>query len=240
MKSSFFAVLILLHLSSVSHAARIDTSFIFASIETPNFSIHFHQGLEIIAQKAAVIAEQAHDKLTREFDWHPSEKTQLVLIDDSDFTNGFATALPYNTIYIQVVPPSLDSTLGEYDDWLKVVITHEYAHIVTLDPSRGYWQVLRRIFGKPVPGADIFTELLFLVTAPPNSFLPHWWHEGMATWAETEYNGQGRGKSSYYDMIYRMAVFGNALPAIDQVNGDPPTGPTASFPISTATGCKDT
>jgi len=230
MKSSFFAVLILLHLSSVSHAARIDTSFIFASIETPNFSIHFHQGLEIIAQKAAVIAEQAHDKLTREFDWHPSEKTQLVLIDDSDFTNGFATALPYNTIYIQVVPPSLDSTLGEYDDWLKVVITHEYAHIVTLDPSRGYWQVLRRIFGKPVPGADIFTELLFLVTAPPNSFLPHWWHEGMATWAETEYNGQGRGKSSYYDMIYRMAVFGNALPAIDQVNGDPPNWPDGELP----------
>jgi len=230
MKSILLAVILMLCLSSVSHAARLDTSFVFSSTETPNFSIHFHQGLEAVAQKAALFAEQAHDKLSAEFGWHPEEKTQLVLIDNSDFTNGFATALPYNTIFVQVVPPSLDSTLGEYDDWLKVLITHEYAHIVTLDPSRGYWKVMRTIFGKPVPGADIFTELLFIVTAPPNSFLPRWWHEGMATWAETEFTGQGRGKSSFYDMIFRMAVARGDLPSVDQANGDLPNWPDGDLP----------
>ena len=230
MKSFFIAVLLMLCLSSVSHAARLDTSLVFSTIETPNFSIHYHQGLEALAQRAAVIAEEAHDKLAREFIWHPTEKTQLVLIDNSDFTNGFATAIPYNTIFVQTVPPSLDSTLGEYDDWLKTLITHEYAHIVTLDPSRGYWKVVRSIFGKPLPGADIFSELLFVVTAPPNSFMPRWWHEGMATWAETEFTGQGRGRSSYFDMVYRMDVAGNALPRVDEANGDRPNWPDGNLP----------
>ena len=229
MKSKVLAVLLLLCLSSVSHAARLDTSFAFSTIETPNFSIHFHQGLEAIARKAAVIAEEVHGKLIKEFSWSPDEKTELVLIDNSDFSNGFATALPYNTIYIQVVPPALASTLGEYDDWLKTLITHEYAHILTLDPSRGYWRGMRTIFGKPVPGTDLLSELLFIVTAPPNSFLPRWWHEGMATWAETEYTGQGRGRSSFYDMIFRMAVAGNNLPSIDQVNGDVPDWPAGNL-----------
>jgi hypothetical protein len=230
MKSFVIAVFLMLCLSSVSNAARLDTSLTFSSIETPNFSIHFHQGLEALARKAALIAEDAHGKLSVEFNWHPGEKTQLVLIDNSDFTNGFATALPYNTIFVQVVPPSLASTLGEYDDWLKVIITHEYAHIVTLDASRGYAKAMRNIFGKPIPGADIFSELFFIVSAPPNSFLPHWWHEGMATWAETEFTGQGRGKGSFFDMVYRMDVARNTLPSIDRVNGDVPNWPDGDLP----------
>ena len=230
MKTAIFFILLLLCLSSVCSAARQDTSFTFSTIETPHFSIHFHQGLEGVARKAAVFAEEAHDKLSKEFIWQPSEKTELVLIDNSDFSNGFATALPYNTIYIQVVPPSLASTLGEYDDWLKIVITHEYTHIVTSDPSRGYWKVMRTIFGKPVPGIDPLSELLFLVTAPPNSFMPRWWHEGMATWAETEYTGTGRGRSSYYDMVFRMAVAGDNLPTIARINGDVPEWPTGNLP----------
>ena len=120
MKSTFIAVILLLCLSSTANAARLDTLFSFATIETTHFSIHFHQGLEAVARKAAVIAEEAHGRLVNEFSWLPPEKTELVLIDDSDFTNGFATALPYNVIFIKVVPPSLASTLGEYDDWLKV------------------------------------------------------------------------------------------------------------------------
>ena len=225
MKPIFIAVILVLCLASAAHAARLDTSFVFSSIETPHFSIHYHQGLEGVARKAALIAEEVHGKLTAEFLWVPEEKTQLVLIDDTDFTNGFATALPYNTIFVQAVPPSLDSTIGEYDDWLRVLITHEYTHIVTLDPSRGYWRVVRKIFGKPIPGADLFSELLFIATAPPNSFMPHWWHEGMATWAETEFTGQGRGRSSFYEMIFRMAVAQNNVPQVDWVNGDVPDWP---------------
>ncbi|GFO69130.1 hypothetical protein GMLC_27090 [Geomonas limicola] len=232
MRSSVIAVLaalVLVCLASVSHAAHLDTSFVFSTIETPNFSVHYHQGLEPVAKKAARIAEEVRNSLGDQFGWRPVEKTQLVLIDNSDFTNGLTTALPYNAILIQVVPPALDSTIGEYDDWLKVLITHEYTHIVNLDPSRGFWRTTRGIFGKPIPGADPLSELVFFLSAPPNIFLPRWWHEGMATWAETEFNGQGRGTGSYYDMVFRMAVAQNTLPRVDQVNGDVPFWPSGNL-----------
>jgi Tol biopolymer transport system component len=231
MRSIFIAVAMLFCLVSLSHAARLDTAFKFSTIETPHFSIHFHQGLQDVAQKAALFAESAHDRLSREYLWQPAEKTQLVLIDDSDFTNGLTVTIPYNTIYVQVVPPSLASTIGEYDDWLKEIITHEYAHVMSSDPARGFWKVTRMIFGKPLPMlGDPFTEALFIVTAPPNTFMPRWWHEGMATWSETEYTGEGRGKGSYFDMVYRTAVAENHLPRVDEINGDVPYWPNGDLP----------
>ena len=230
MKSLFTALILLLCVASLSQAAKFDTSFTYSTVETEHFSIHYHQGLEQAAQKTAVLAEEVHGKLIDEFRWRPEEKTQVVLIDNSDFTNGFAITIPYNTIYLQVVPPSIASTLGEYDDWLKVLFTHEYAHILSSDPARGYWKVTRSIFGKPLPWIDPITGLFFLVTAPPNTFMPRWWHEGMATWAESKYTGQGRGKGSFYDMVFRAAVAEDNLPTVDRINGDVPNWPSGNLP----------
>jgi Tol biopolymer transport system component len=230
MRSTFLAAILFFCLASVSQAAKHDTSFKFSTIETPNFSIHFHQGLEPVAQKAAAMAEEVHGKVVKEFLWQPGEKTQVVLIDDSDFTNGLAVTVPYNTIYLHVVPPNLASTLGEYDDWLKVLFTHEYTHIVTSDPSRGYSKVTRAIFGKPYPALDPLSVIFFIATAPPNTFMPRWWHEGMATWSETEFTGQGRGKGSYFDMVFRAAVAEGNVPRVDEINGDIADWPNGNLP----------
>ena len=216
--------------SALTNAAQVGTSFKFSTIETDHFTIHFHQDLIDVAKKVAKIAEITHKALTEEFGWIPSEKTQIVLIDNSDFANAYTTVLPYNTIYVHVVPPSIEMTIGEYEDWLKVIIVHEYAHILTIDPSRGYSKVMRKIFGKPIPGNDLLSLILFIVTGPPNVFLPPWWLEGIATWAETEYTGIGRGRSTYVDMIYRMAVKEDNIPTVDRINGDVPDWPNGYMP----------
>lgn len=231
MKAAIVSLILLFIFVSTSFAATHDTAFTFSTIETPHFSIHFHQGLDEIARKTAVMTEDVHARMVEEFLWQPAEKTQVVLIDDTDFNNGLAVTIPYNTIYLQVAPPSLASTLGEYDDWLKTLITHEYAHILTSDPARGYWKWTRRIFGKPLPWlGDPFTELMFLVTAPANTFMPRWWHEGMATWSETNFTGEGRGKGSYFEMVFRTAVAENHLPRVDEINGDVPYWPDGDLP----------
>ena len=229
-KGLFFASIFLFAAANVSYGANLDTSFKFSTIETGHFSIHFHQGLEEIAQRAAVVAEEAHTKITAQFLWTPNEKTQLILIDDSDYTNGYASVLPYNTIYIQTVPPALDMTIGEYDDWLAMIITHEYTHIVTMDSTRGYSRFTRKVFGKPIPGADFLSLTAFLASAPPNVFLPRWWLEGAAVWSETENSGAGRGRSAYYEMIYRMAVAEDNLPTVDKIEGGPPDWPDGHNP----------
>jgi dipeptidyl aminopeptidase/acylaminoacyl peptidase len=211
-------------------AARFDPDFRFRTVETANFLIHYHQGLDEAAAKVAAIAEPAHERLVAAFGWAPREKTQVVLVDASDFTNGFTATLPRNAMTLLVVPPSVDSTLGEYGDWLEEMFLHEYAHVLTSDPSRGYAGITRRIFGKPVPAGDLFSLLLFVVTAPPNTFLPRWWHEGMATWAETAHSRFGRGRSAYYDMVFRMAVREGNLPSIDRINEALPFWPGGHLP----------
>lgn len=226
MRTLLLAATLVLCTVSLSLAAKLDTSFTYSTIETEHFSIHYHQALEQAAGKVAAIAEETHPLLVREFRWQPAGKTQVVLIDNSDFINGLAVTIPYNAVYLQVVPPSVASTLGEYDDWLRVLFTHEYAHILSADPARGYSKVTRAIFGKPLPTIDPLSVLFFIATAPPNTFMPRWWHEGMATWAESKYTGVGRGKGTYYDMVFRSAVAEDDLPSVDQINGDVPYWPS--------------
>jgi Tol biopolymer transport system component len=212
------------------YSAAIDPSFKFSSIETEHFVIHFHQGLDEIANKAALYSENMHDKLSFTFRWSPKERTQIVLLDNMDFANGMATVLPYNAMYVFVVPPLPDMTIGEYDSWLELVLLHEYSHILVMDPVNGYSTVMRRIFGKTLPGYDPLSVILFLATAPPNVFMPDWWLEGIATWAETDMSSSGRGRSSYVEMIFRMAVLEDGLPRIDQLNGDVPDWPAGNVP----------
>ena len=227
---SFFILLSIFIVPSSAQSAEIDPSFDFFTIETDHFSIHYHQGLDSVATKMAAIAEKAHNKLSKVFLWEPREKTNLVLVDNTDFANGFATAIPYNLIYIFTTPPSIDMTIGEYDDWLKMLFIHEYTHILTLDPARGLSEITRSIFGKTLPAGNIISLLLFIYTTPPNVLLPKWWLEGVATWAETEFTNEGRGRSSYYDMILRMAVEEDNLPSIDQLNGNMPDWPSGTMP----------
>ncbi|MEW6600919.1 MAG: BamA/TamA family outer membrane protein [Nitrospirota bacterium] len=227
--SLLFAGLFLLK-PLTSHSATIDPSFKFTTIETEHFVIHFHQGLTDIANKTALISERIHGSLSSTFRWSPKEKTQIVLLDNMDFANGMGTVLPYNAIYIFVVSPFPDSTIGEYDNWLELVLIHEYSHILSMDPASGYASIMRSIFGKTLPGYDPLSLIMFLATAPPNIFMPNWWLEGIATWAETDLTSSGRGRSSYVEMIFRMAVLEDRLPRVDQLNGDVPDWPAWNVP----------
>ncbi|MFQ5559938.1 MAG: peptidase S9, partial [Nitrospinota bacterium] len=232
-KYAFFSLLVLGQFFNPAplFSAGVDGRFRFSTVETDHFTIHFHQGLERLARRTGHLAEVYHSVLTDIFRWTPKEKTQIVLLDNSDFSNASATIIPYNMIRIRTVPPSIDSTLGEYDDWLKELIVHEYTHILTLDSARGYSKALRYIFGKPLPVfSDIFSLAGALTITPPKFFLPSWWKEGIATWAETEFTDAGRGKSSWFEMIFRTAVFEDALPGIDEINGESPDWPAGKMP----------
>ncbi len=227
---SLFIYALILMIPSAAIPATIDSSFRFSTIETDHFVIHFHQGLNDIAKRAAFISEDVHRILSPQFKWTPTEKTQIVLLDNTDFANGLTTVLPYNAIYIFTVSPLPDMTISEYDDWLEILIMHEYAHVLTMDPVRGYSAVMRKIFGKTLPGSDPLSLFLALFTTPPNLFMPYWWIEGIATWTETEFSSMGRGKGSYYEMVFRMAVLEDRIPRIDQINGDVPYWPGGSIP----------
>lgn len=229
MKKILITTILLLY-SVTARAAVIDPDFKFSTIETKHFYIHYHEGLEDAAKRIKSIAEKTHRRIVEVFRWEPEEKTHLVLIDNSDFANGFANAIPYNMVYLFITPPSIDASIGEYDDWLAMLFIHEYTHVITLDSARGFSKVTRAIFGKTLPVGDIISLITFLYTTPPNELLPRWWLEGVSTWSETEFTTAGRGRSSYYEMIFRMAVAEDNLPRVDEINGNRPAWPSGSLP----------
>jgi hypothetical protein len=115
----------LLFLSASSALAKFDPSFVWTTLETPHFLIHYHQGGEEIAKRAAVIAEDVHSRLVPRIRWEPKEKTRLVLVDAMDEANGYTSPIPYNQIVLFLTQPSGGPGFGltAYDDWLRLLNT---------------------------------------------------------------------------------------------------------------------
>ena len=86
------------------------------SFTTDHFQFNYLKLHQTQADRAAVIAEKAWSVITSDFKWEPEDKVQVVIVDDFDFSNGFASPLPYNQIRLFLSPPENMSGLGAYDD----------------------------------------------------------------------------------------------------------------------------
>lgn len=173
------------------------------TLETPHFRVHFHGGLERLAQRVGTLAEAAQEVLGPELDWSPDGVVHIALTDTSEFANGSATPLPYNTIRLFASAPDDMSVLGDYDEWLDLLITHEHTHILHLDNVRGFPAVLNAVLGK---------------TYTPNSRQPRWITEGLAVVKESSHSTGGRMRSSQFDMYLRADVLEDRLAGLDQIS----------------------
>jgi len=185
---------------------RYDPTLTFRSLTTPHFVIYYHAGAGALASRLAVVAEEVHRSLTARMGSVPSGPTHLVLVDQDDTANGWAATFPVNTIEIAAAWPAAGSFIGNTDDWLRLVMVHEYAHIVHLDRSGGWARVLRGVFGRSP-------------LTMPNLFAPQWQIEGIATYEESEETGRGRlFARDFTDLVDLPASTGRRLP-IDQAGG---------------------
>jgi hypothetical protein len=183
-------------------AAALDPRFVWETLETPHFLVHYHQGMYRYAQKTARAAEESYRRIVPLLD-HEPDRTHIVVQDDTDFANGNATPVLYNLIHAYAAPPDSRSTIGDYDDNISELISHEYTHIVHLDTVLGLPQATNTLFGK-----------LWI----PNGGQPLWFIEGMAVVAESELSASGRIRSSEEDMVVRAELLEGRLPRIDQLS----------------------
>ena len=79
---------LLLSLGGGAGYAKFDPAYVWTTLEKTHFLIHYHQGGEATAKKAAVIAEDVHARLVPRIKWEPTDKTRLVLVDALDEANG--------------------------------------------------------------------------------------------------------------------------------------------------------
>lgn len=212
-----FATLLglLLAAGSALHA-QVPPDERYRSFETPHFHVHYAEGLEPLARRAAARAEQAYAALAADFLAAPPGRVELVIVNASDRVNGFVSFFPRTRVVIHTQPPTSSESLNFFDDWLELVLTHELAHVFHLEHAGGVWGALRRVFGR--------TPLAF-----PQFLAPQWVLEGLATHYESRLTDAGRIRGSYHEMVLRMAALEDSFFSLDRASGDPlrwPAGAT--------------
>jgi WD40 repeat protein len=200
----FFAFSLLLGLTTLE-AAFIAPELKYQTIETEHFQVHFPEERGKEGERIATMAEELYMLLGQEFNVYPKGRVQIVLKDQDDDANGFATVLPYNLIYLRLIPPDADSSLDHYDDWLRMLLVHEYTHVLNLSDAGYPAKLLKFVLGKIVA---------------PNAVAPLWITEGMASYFETKFTEGGRGDSSFTEMMLRTDILNDEFLKIDQASGN--------------------
>lgn len=183
-------------------AASYPPSYHFRTVSTDHVSVHFPQGFETMARQAATMA-------TEILSWHEARygqkvgRVQIVIVDADDQSNGFASPLPFPLVTIRAVSPDGTDDFGNHEGWLRLVLTHELAHTVHLEESRGLWGFGRKVLGR--------APFLF-----PNTLAMSWMIEGLATYEESELTAFGRGRNPDSQMVIRTAALEERFPKDDQ------------------------
>ena len=149
------------------------------TLATEHFNIHFHQGLDAIAERGALIAEQSYQPILDQLKLQDFGKTDIVFSAEDEIMNGFA--VPSKQIFIWVSQNDVAGEFGGSDKWLKLVITHEFQHIAQFEAHRTW--------------AGIWAGLS----------IPAWWIEGMAEYM-TEVWRVGRSDSEMKIHTYRNTL----------------------------------
>ncbi len=193
--SLFFA------LTQQAAVGPFDPSVDWKTLSTKHFKIHYEPELEDTARRVEALAEKVYKGITEDFRWEPGPITHIVLVDQMDDPNGLSTPIPYNTIYLYANPPTEDSSLDHYDDWIHMLLVHEFTHIVHIDMVGGFNKFPRAILGR---------------AWVPNAVEPQWILEGLAVYEETKRTSRGRGRSSFVDMALRTSSLEDRFTPIDR------------------------
>ncbi len=184
-------------------------------IPTEHFVVMFPQELESHGPRVSQAMEEAFDYVSKLLKWVPRHKIRVYLTDNTDTANG-ATLFPYrNGMVLNLTPPENTSILYYYDDWLRLLTVHELTHYLNVDPTHGFSEALRILFGDVVR---------------LNATWYDWMLEGLAVYVETRFTQAGRGRGTYDRMLTRAAVEESTLGKASFVSIDNMTLSDPHFP----------
>jgi WD40 repeat protein/surface antigen Omp85-like protein len=189
-----------------SAGAADDPKLLWKSIETQHFRFTYYGTEEEIVEHIAPLAEGIYERLSPAVGWTASERTEVLITDQTDSANGLTTAIPYNAVILNVTAPDDMSPLGDVDDWYLELVTHEYTHILHTDHITGVPALINRILGK---------------VYAPNQVEPHWMLEGLAVFEESARTSGGRLRSSMWNMFMRADILEDSIAPLDVVSNTP-------------------
>lgn len=137
-KISFF-MLILLQVANAQNTAmfsgRAHPELKWKTISTENFNVHYHQGIEEIANKGAILAEHYRPTLLLEMKVDTIPKIDIIFTTEDEIMNGFAMWTYQTFIWVDQNDASIWLEKGK---WLEQVLAHELQHIVLLHKVKSW------------------------------------------------------------------------------------------------------
>lgn len=206
MRRSFtwlFLLFLLICIRDSAHAWPLAPREDFLTMHTENFRVTYPREHRFAALKAAVIAEEVFPLLCRRLKWTPHTPIDIIITDRTDEANGYNSNSPIQIVHLFLAPPHSEDRLDYYDDWWRMLITHELTHAVHIDAVRALPAVARHVFGRVYPVGH----------AQPISII-----EGMAVHEETDLTTRGRARSPVSMMLLRMAALEDRWPTIDRIS----------------------
>ena len=193
----------------VALAAPAPAAAQLAQLETPDIRIVYiesaHAFLVPHAARSFLNALAFQRAL---FEFTPSEKPTILLVDLTDTGGGAAGSVPRNNVRVQIAPLShVFETMAPHER-MTLLANHELVHVVTMDQATGRDLFFRRLFaGKVMPIDDQPESILYFYLTSPRVAAPRWYVEGIAVFVETWMGaGLGRAQSGYDEMVFRAMV----------------------------------
>ncbi len=158
-------------------------------INTPHFKVLFPDGFNEQAKRMANTMEALHAAEARTLGATP-RKISVVLQNQSSVSNGFVSITPRRSEFFAM--PSQNYNFLGTNDWLDLLATHEYRHIVQFQhANRGFNRLLYYFFG-----ANTLAAMSYIA-------VPQWFWEGDAVATETAFTSSGRGRIPNFDLLFR-------------------------------------
>ncbi len=204
--SIFFTILSLLTVFTCSVQAQfltLDARLDWNTMETEHFYIIYPDGLEELAQEAAVYSEAAYAFWTEELGYELPYKTQKIVADIGDLAAGAAS--PVLQVTIQGT-----SDARAFNEWLnsrgrnglEQVIFHELGHIVDL----------AKVSGIPAVLEDVFGSIVIPNGARPGTFI-----EGIPIYEEFKRGGASRANDPREAMYMRALLLNDEFVPFDHL-----------------------
>lgn len=134
---------------------------------------------DYVGRVFAILKEDA-PRLVDYFQYAPSEITHIVLDEEATIANGSATVFPANVIELFTTSPRALEHLSRNNDPIRALVIHEFTHILHLDQTTGFLDIIKSIFGS---------------IGKLGGLTPRWFSEGIGTWAESHFTDYGRLKN---------------------------------------------
>jgi hypothetical protein len=198
-------------------ARAADGNIDWQTLELAHARIHFPRPLAPLAHKVAATLADARAALAPLFPHQPA-MVHVTIDDYSDSANGWAAVLPFDQLHLNAYPPTPDSELGDHGDWVRMLVFHEYSHLLQLGDVGGLPAASHGLVGR---------------RWLPNQVLPRALLEGIATYVETRHVGAdtavagrgGRVDAPQFLAVLRAAVRDGTLPELAQLTGEPMVWP---------------